>query len=78
MNGGVCCFGKESDSEFNTCLTALKGEVLNPLHTINESDICVLIGSVLRPREADSCFQYCVVFTVLAKRKTQNWKNAKP
>ena len=41
MNGGVCCFGKEFDSEFNTFLTALKlpcvasSWVLNPSHTIN-------------------------------------------
>ena len=37
MNNGVCCFGKEFDSEFNTSLTALKGGVLNSSHTIDFS-----------------------------------------
>jgi hypothetical protein len=43
MNGEVCCFGKESDSEFNTSLTALKlpcvasSWVLNPSHTIKRT-----------------------------------------
>jgi len=38
MNGGVCCFGKEFGSEFNTSLTALKGGVLNPSRTINNGE----------------------------------------
>jgi hypothetical protein len=34
LKDGVCCFGNVSDSGFNTFLTALKGGVLNPSHTI--------------------------------------------
>jgi death-on-curing protein len=34
LKGEVCCFGKVFVSGFNTFLTALKGGVLNPSHTI--------------------------------------------
>jgi hypothetical protein len=36
MNGGVCCLGKVFASGFNTFLSALKGGVLNPSHTIKK------------------------------------------
>ena len=48
----VCCLGKVFDSGFNTSKNALKGEVLNPSHTINLKELAELVYGVFTPRTA--------------------------
>ena len=83
MDGEVCCFGKEFDSEFNTLLTALKlpcvarSLALNPSHTITQ-DTSVLHGQNRCISSLKSGFGFCQTRIGFSKTRsrfcqTGNW-----